>query len=265
MTKDDLGDRMKAYEAAETTRKVPDDLPIYARIDGRGFSRFTKGMQRPFDPRMTACMVDTTKYLVDKTHAEIGYVQSDEISLVWAPVTEGSERFFTGKIQKMCSVLASMSAARFALAYLEHFGEISRDCPHFDCRVIPMPSVSEATNMLLWRELDARKNAVSMAARHFFSHGELQNKSTRDMTEMMLTKGQSMDDYPTSFTRGTWIKRRTSLRSLTDQELIGIPEKHRPAPGAMFERSSLDSVAMPPFSTVSNRDLVVFGNEQPAC
>ena len=31
---DDLGDRMKAYEAVETARTLDPALPIYARIDG---------------------------------------------------------------------------------------------------------------------------------------------------------------------------------------------------------------------------------------
>ena len=254
---------MKSYELAETGRRFDPTLPIYARIDGRGFSRFTRNMQRPFDPRMTRCMIETTKHLVDKTHAEVGYVQSDEISLVWSACGEQSDRFFSGKIQKMCSVLASMAAARFAVEYAREFGEISLDFPHFDCRVISMPSITEATNMLLWREMDARKNAISMAARHFFSHRELQGKNTKEMTEMMLTKGQRMEDYPTSFTRGTWIKRMTEMRELNHDEMSAIPEKHRPVPGTLVERSKLDTISMPPFNGVSNRENVVFGNEQP--
>src|ERR1700761_6891397 len=82
--KDDFGDRMKqVYEAPETERRFLPMLPIYARLDGRSFSRLTKDMARPYDVRMSDAMVDTTKYLVGETHALIGYTQSDEISLVW--------------------------------------------------------------------------------------------------------------------------------------------------------------------------------------
>ena len=76
-TKDALGDRMKSYEAVETHRRFDSTLPVYARIDGRGFSKFTKDMNRPYDLRMTNTMIGVTKYLVDKTHAACGYVQSD--------------------------------------------------------------------------------------------------------------------------------------------------------------------------------------------
>lgn len=70
---DDFGNRMKGYEAAETGRKLDPMLPIYARIDGRAFSSFTRGMERPFDMRLTTAMVETTKHLVHATHARIGY------------------------------------------------------------------------------------------------------------------------------------------------------------------------------------------------
>lgn len=263
MTKDDLGDRMKAYESVETGRRADPSHPIYARIDGRGFSRFTKGMDRPFDMRMTRCMIETARYLVDATHASIGYVQSDEISLVWAPVSDGSDRFFSGKIQKMCSVLASMAAARFAVEHAREFDRISTDFPHFDCRIVPLPSKTEAANMLLWRELDARKNAVSMAARHFFSHSALQNKSGSEMVEMMLAKGQRMDDYPSCFTRGTWLRKTHQDRRMSEEELARIPEKHRPGPDQLVRRGSVEVINMPPFNLVTNREPVVFDQQQP--
>ncbi len=51
-SKDSFGDRMKMYEGAEAQRKFLPGLPIVARLDGRGFSRFTKGLERPYDQRM---------------------------------------------------------------------------------------------------------------------------------------------------------------------------------------------------------------------
>ncbi len=92
--KDDFGNRMKVYEAAETERYFMPLLPVYARIDGRSFSNFTQGMKRPYDERITRAMVETTKYLVEETHARIGYAQSDEISLVWQQEHYKSERLF---------------------------------------------------------------------------------------------------------------------------------------------------------------------------
>jgi tRNA(His) 5'-end guanylyltransferase len=97
---DDLGDRMKAYEAVETARTLDPALPIYARIDGRSVSTFTRSMRRPFDPRMAAAMISTTKHLVKETDARIGYTQSDEIN------SSGS---VTSQRANPCSVARSTS------------------------------------------------------------------------------------------------------------------------------------------------------------
>lgn len=79
--KDDFGDRMKLYESAESSRKLDPKFPIVARIDGRSFSKFTKKMQRPYDQRMSDAMVDTTAFLVQETHALLGYTQRTRFHL----------------------------------------------------------------------------------------------------------------------------------------------------------------------------------------
>ena len=182
MSSDALGDRMKEYESHETARRFLPGLPIYARIDGRGFSKFTRGMDRPFDGNMSRSMIETTKTLVRETHATIGYVQSDEISLVWIPGPNGIS-WFNGKIMKMSSVLAGLATASFmenVIQYFPNWMALVLRLPHFDCRVISMPSETEAANMVLWRTLDAAKNSLSMAASHYYSHKDLQNKSGSD-------------------------------------------------------------------------------------
>lgn len=263
MSKDDFGDRMKSYELAETDRKFDPRLPVYARIDGRGFSKFTRNMNRPFDLRMLNSMVGTAQYLVEKTHAEIGYVQSDEISLVWDGNETQNLLFFAGKIQKQCSVLASMAAAKFALELQANFGSLSEDCPHFDCRVIQLPSRIEAVNMLLWRELDARKNSISMLAHHHFSHSVLQHKSSTEMLQMLADMGIHMEDQLENFQRGTWLRRITEMRKLTAEELAVIPEKYRPDPERLVPRSRVHKQVFPPFNKVTNRLDVVFNKANP--
>ena len=46
---DVFGDRMKDYEQKEAGRKFLPMLPICIRLDGKGFSKFTKKMNRPYD------------------------------------------------------------------------------------------------------------------------------------------------------------------------------------------------------------------------
>lgn len=265
MKKDDFGNRMKEYEAAETERYFMPLLPIYARIDGRCFSGFTNGFKRPYDEHMSRIMVETTKYLVEATHARIGYTQSDEVNLVWQQDSYDSEVFFCGKKQKLVSVLAGIATAKFnQLCYEGSLQEVARKkLPVFDCRVFQLPNRVEATNAFLWREKDATKNAISMAARSFYSHKALHGKSSSEMQEMIFQKGQNFNDYPVFFKRGTFLRRIVEEKTLTEAELAKIPEKHRPIPEKPFMRSHVVVLDMPIFTKVTNREAVVFDGAEP--
>ncbi len=250
---------MKEYEAFECSRRFLPMLPIYARLDGRGFSRFTHDFDRPYERRMSIAMVETAKALVEATHARIGYTQSDEISLVWLADDYNSEVFFASKIMKMTSVLAGLATASF----MWQFHHLADRCPHFDCRVIQLPNQTEAANMFLWRELDATKNAISMAARSVYSHKQLDHKNSSEMQEMLFQKGINFNDYPSFFKRGTFVRRTTIVREFTPEELTLIPESHRPSPGTTFARSHIVELDMPKFNTVDNREAVIFDRAEP--
>lgn len=258
---DELGDRMKDYERRETDRRFFTTLPVYARIDGRGFSKFTKGMNRPFDQRMTDAMIEVTRYLVKETHAVIGYVQSDEISLVWMAPDYTSDIFFNGKIQKMNSVLASMAAAKMARV-IRGWEPFEDRLPNFDCRVLQLPNTHEAANMFLWRALDAQKNAVSMACRDIASAKQMHGKGQRDMLAMIADAGVDYDAYPDAFRKGTFVRRRKVERPLTEEELSKIPAKLRDG-DLIVTRSEVVAVPnMPLFQRVSNRTEFIMGGAE---
>lgn len=114
MSRDALGDRMKEYEGRESSRRLYSDLPIIARIDGRSFSKFTRPFDKPFDSSVTDAMDCATSRLVEKTHALVGYTQSDEITLVWhvdRSDNPAAQMLFDGRVQKLCSVLAGMATS----------------------------------------------------------------------------------------------------------------------------------------------------------
>lgn len=132
---DDLGDRMKLYEMAEAGRRFMPLLPILARIDGRCFSSFTKGMKRPYDSTMTRMMVDTTRYLLEETNACMGYTQSDEITLAWHSTDIKSQVWFDGRISKMTSQLGAHATLFFYRQCFERLPDYARKHPTFDARV----------------------------------------------------------------------------------------------------------------------------------
>jgi tRNA(His) 5'-end guanylyltransferase len=211
---------------------------------------------------MTNTMIYTTKVLVDKTSASIGFVNSDEISLCWNGSEENTKLFFDGKIQKQCSVLAGLATSAFINGLIINFDairsiELIKRLPHFD---IQMPSQTEVANMFLWREFDATKNAISMAARHYFSHKELQNKNGKEMIDMMLNINVKMDDFPISFRRGTFVKKVTEEKILTEEEYNKIPKKHRIniALGQPIIRSTVHCYNGPELATIQNREDFIF-------
>lgn len=260
--KDSFGDRMKEYERMETGRRFLPLLPIYARIDGRSFSAFTRDMERPYDRRMSETMQETTRWLVQETGAIMGYTQSDEISLAWYSDNLTTKIFFDGKIFKMTSILAAMTTARFLLLAQKIWPDkCDKTPPMFDARVFQLPSKVECANAFLWREKDATKNAISMAARAIFSHKQLHGKSGRQMVAMMAEKDVDFATYPAFFTRGTFFQRRRELRQLSPEERERIPEAHRP--DGPIQRVVVKQLDMPEFTRVSNRVEVVFDGADP--
>lgn len=261
---DIFGDRMKLYESAETGKFMP-LLPICVRLDGRSFSKFTKGLARPYDERLSVLMRDTMLYLVQESGACIGYTQSDEISLVfWEPKFD-SQVFFGGKKQRIVSVLSSMATAFFNNALPMDIPENAGLMPVFDCRAWQVPNLEEAANVFLWRELDAVKNSVSMAAREYYSHKQLMNLGRSDQMELLFKAGVNWNDYPVFFKRGIYAQRRKTYRKFNAQEIERLPELHeaRKNPDLEIERTDVVVLDMPAFSKVTNRVGVIFMGEDP--
>jgi hypothetical protein len=128
-----------------------------------------------------------------------------------------------------------------------------------------VPADTEAANCFLWRERDAVKNSIAMAARHHFSHNQLRNKNGAEMRQMLLAKGVDWEGYPAVFKRGTLIQRRTVRRPFTVEELEALPAKHeaRRHPGLVVERTDYVQIDMPDFDWVRNREGVIFRGEVP--
>lgn len=257
---DKLGDRMKLYEQMEAGRKLMPGLPICVRVDGRAFHTFTRGMKRPFDIDMSQAMIETMKYLVEQTDACIGYVQSDEISLV---LSDTKAPMFDGKIAKLNSVIASIATAKFNEVI--HKTYPNKPLAFFDCRCWNVPNRTEAVNNILWREFDATKNSISMAARSVYSDAQLLGKNGSEKQDMLMEKGINWNDYPVFFKRGTYARRVVISRKFTDEELSELPEHHeaRNNPDLLITRSSIEVIDMPIFTKVMNRNEVVFDGAMP--
>lgn len=137
--------------------------------------------------------------------------------------------------------------------------------PTFDARAWQVPNRTEGANAFLWREWDATKNSLSMAAAAYYSHKELHGQNGADKHDLLMAKGVNWNDYPAFFKRGTYVQRRAVMRPFTAEEIESLPPKHaaRADPGLTVERTEWGMVAMPPLGSVENREAVIFDGAYP--
>jgi len=264
---DDFGDRMKKFESFETSQCFMPMLPIVIRLDGRSFSDYTNGLEKPFDMAFRRAMLETTKRLVEETNAVMGYTQSDEITLVLYSDNMTSQTWFNGEKFKIVSCLASLCSVTLDRIMHPYFCgmNIIEKPPTFDCRAYNVPSKMEAANALLWREMDAQKNSISTAARFYYSHKELDRKNSAQKVEMLLARGITFEDYPDIFKRGAFVQRKKTIRKFTTNEIEFLPLRHeaRTNPALVVERTDVVEIKMSKFSYVANRVEVVFEGADP--
>lgn len=209
-----LGDKIKFYEA-KTRNYLPleDNMHYVLRCDGRGFSSFCKGLEKPFDNIFRTAMELTMLDLCKEVQgAYIGYTQSDEITVIFKKMNPDSDIYFKGGIQKIASTVASKAT----LSFNKHFAaQVDKHAPgddvyeahkyiaEFDCRVFAVP-VEEAHKVIVWRIQDCYKNAVQMITRCYYTQKQINNKTVDDMVKLLLDeRNVNVDfDYPDSVLKG---------------------------------------------------------------
>lgn len=215
--KTSIGDRMKTYEVVPRIRLTP-RMPTILRIDGKAFSTFTRGFDKPWDLTIRNAMTEAAKALMKEVQgAKIAYIQSDEISILINDYEKfDTDSWFDKDVQKMASVSASIATAYFnkymenerrqrvALAAFE-----SNNIALFDSRCFILGR-EEVCNLFLWRQQDATRNSISGLAHSHFSHKQLHKKNTSMQQEMLFQeKGINWNDCETWQKRGWCVTRET--------------------------------------------------------
>ena len=213
---DELGDKLKALEMKYAGEKLDENLPICIRIDGKSFHTFTKGLKRPYDERLSNAMIETMNFLMDKSDARLGYTQSDEISLVLFKTASYQQGYFGSRVQKLTSILASMATAKFNDEVSKNISEKKNYYAFFDCRAFNVPSLKEAAEVFMWRQEDAIKNAITMAASSEYSHKQLHKKSSREKIQLLIEKNVEWSSYPEFFKSGTFAIKRYQEIPMTE-------------------------------------------------
>ena len=232
MRKDNLGDRMKSYENITRTY-LPSRMPIIIRIDGKAFHTFTKGFKKPFDDILMRAMEETAAVLCrDIEGVKVAYTQSDEISLlITNNDTWETQPWFGNNLQKMASVAASIATLAFNRAFNALVHDFINDVYYkdpsvttskvldiyldardkgatFDARVFVLPA-DEVCNYFWWRQADAQRNSIQACGQFYFSHKELQHKSSKDIQEkLLLEKNFDWNVLPNSKKYGVCIVKK---------------------------------------------------------
>jgi tRNA(His) guanylyltransferase len=229
-----LGDRMKEYEEQTLHEMIiPKDKSYIIRLDGNCFSKFTKGLQQPFDVSFSSAMVNTMNDLLKKYNAVLGYTHSDEISLVFNRCKENQEHTHGGRIVKLVSLMASYCSVKFNIhineeitkmvSYIDtqnSYGygltkystktleKIRKSEAIFDARVIIFPEDTEIINYFIWRSVyDCSRNCISTHARYQFGHKKIENKNCSEMIEMLKESGFPVCCIPIKQRYGVYAKK----------------------------------------------------------
>lgn len=205
---DTFGDRIKELESASAKVVLDENQPICVRLDGKAFHTYTKGLKRPYDERLSKAMVDTMNYLVEKTDARMGYTQSDEITLVYFKTAPHQQTYFGSRVQKLNSVLASMATAKFNHEANKNIPEKADVFAFFDCRVWNVPTLQDVADVMIWRQDDAIKNSVSMAAHAEFGDKKILGKNSKEKIDMLKEVGIDWMAYPDFFKSGTYAMKK---------------------------------------------------------
>lgn len=233
-----LGDRMKRHEAVHRA-VLPRRTYAVLRVDGRAFHSYLRGAQKPYDEGFMADMDHVAETLCNEiSGAVLAYTQSDEISvLVTDFASAGTQPWFGGVVAKWTSIAASIATA-----------ELNARRPGrralFDARVFTLADPVEVANYLIWRQRDAVRNSISMAAQARFSHRQLHGVNTGRMQELLWSEhGINWNNYPDGCKRG-----RVTVRNVGERPVEYVDKRTSEAVRTTAVRSWWETTGAPHFT-----------------
>lgn len=252
MKTDSLGDRMKRYEAAAKPLLVP-RTPVIARIDGRAFHTFTRGLAKPYDADLHACMWAAARAVcADISGCKLAYVQSDEISLLVTDYeTLNAQAHFDYELAKLCSTSAATASVAFMAEFLSRFPDRSarllrgQGLPTFDSRFYNVPR-EDVSNYFLWRQRDAERNSLTMQAQAHYSASELHGKTRAQRHDLLHAKGINWNDLPTPRKRGVCVVRQVVYTDKGNARTKWVVDEDIPIFSSPAGRDYIDRFVNPP-------------------
>jgi tRNA(His) guanylyltransferase len=206
-----LADRINSYQITSDFKLLP-RLPIIISVNGRGFSKLTSLLDKPYDEKLAECFLSTMLRLCSDIEGVVfAFAHNDEIVLVLRNDQHPDTLpWFDNKIQKIVSISSSIATVHFnqcaTAVDLNLMGE-----GLFTSQVYVVPNIVEAINSLVFKQQHNFHTSIQFA-----SFYELLKKYNKDEIKQMLM-GLSIDEridllhqeceidfnlYPMAFRRG---------------------------------------------------------------
>lgn len=217
---DNLEKYCKDIESIKIINTLNKDKYTIIRVDGHKFSNFTRAFDKPDDDLIYA-MIETTKDIFKEFIAITGFTQSDEITLLFPP----QESFiYSGRIDKLLSLISGMTSARFNYHLLERSKNIDPDSKkykfmtsglaYFDSRIF---HTDDPYLIFKWRYMNTFRNGINYAGRMYFSNKIISNKGIGQIIGLLRdTANKNLNDFPSHLIYGTWVKKENKLVDFID-------------------------------------------------
>jgi len=192
--------------------RTPPDTPLFARLNGRRFQAVSEklGAEKPFDKNFAKCLVKAGKALFQADlNPSIVYVASDEINALFLHAIP-----FSGRIEKINSVLAGTASSAFSLNALKQFKKTLTVA--FDSRVITVTR-RKVKGYLSSRQRDAWRNHNNAYAywlmrkqgcKPMEAAKILRGVKTKELHELLFKQGVNLAKTPAWQRRGILIYRQ---------------------------------------------------------
>jgi tRNA(His) 5'-end guanylyltransferase len=183
-----LKDRIESYQDSSDYRLLS-KLPTVISVNGRGFSKVTSLLDKPYDPQFTECMIKTALKLSTEIEGTVFcYYYGDEIILITRnDQTLDTSPWFDNKLQKIVSISSSLSTLYFN-KYSSAMGLNLISDSLFSSQVFTVPNIIEAINTIICKQQHNFYLSV-----HFACFYELLKKYDKNNIKEMLA-GLSIDE-----------------------------------------------------------------------
>ncbi len=201
-----LKDRIDSYINGSEYKLLP-KVPLVIEVNGRGFSKATSLLDKPYCPKFAECMNSVLLRLCNEIEGVLfGYGFNDELVFITRNDQNlETEPWLDNKINKICSIVSGIASLHFhecaKLVELNLLGS-----PGFIVRPYVVPTISEAINCLIYKQQFNFYKSLQLACFYEFLKKErpvdLTGLSLDEKRNLLLQEGINFNSYPLPFRRG---------------------------------------------------------------